>query len=283
MFRFLIFFFSATLYSYEISLQTIPQKAKVGEQFTIELKTDLPAEAKLPFLMHLRFLSASRPLPGPFALEKVSMEKDRVILQARIISPGEHTIELGRFVWRGLNLLLPQISIHVEPLNLPVLSYADLIPPFPNKIVRVSSANIGLQSTLISQNIQKGLLKLRFQHFLYAFTSLSIVALVFSPLLVQLYYERKERKPRVKHVEISLEERLKRLHRMREKLPWTEMLRLLNQIDHQTLTAHELRDRFASQGKQELSHVANLIEQYAYRQGTYEQKFQDALSSLKIK
>ena len=251
-----------------------------GEPWTATMSVDLPPAAYSSLQDYLTTLIYSRPLPWPYYLEKASVANGTVTVQGRILRPGTFQLPLGLFFWRSRPYVLPSLTYTSDPIKVPLLSACDLLLPFPNAALSITSENKKLQSALFQQNQEIGSFILFWQERLRHVFAILALVLVCLPIAVPLFRWWGARKPAPLSIPApTIGETLQKvlaLHRGGQT-PWPQLVLILNKAASTTsLTTFELEQRFASEGRDAFAKAAAAIEECAYRSDN-EQYFNQAI------
>jgi hypothetical protein len=240
----------------------------VGTLVTIERAIDVPPEAYPALEAHMSTLIASRPLPWPCAVEQARVANGTLVMQVRIIRPGTVDIPLGVLWWGGTSYTLPTLSYTAATPQIPHLSLADLLWPFPEAMMELAPAVVQQQKAVIQEHQKHAIDRLFWQSSLRHGLLIVCILVVCAPLIWTIWrYTR--RVPPTVVIPVTPQAVLQEAKTLRERgeEPWSQLIHALNIVasdEMASLTSFELHGRFEVSGNRPLAQASAFIEQHGY-------------------
>jgi hypothetical protein len=265
----------ASSYCLEEPLQK-PISVTAGEELELSAPLHIPDKFRASFKLYMESLKVASPLPFPFTLEKYLLTNDSITISGRCLVGGMYEIPLGIFCYENDFLVLPSWRVTVNEIPPFVLRPKDLLFPYPEKMLLVSSYNTHLQSSLDEEMLMAFSSRLSCENFLWHTFLVSFFLLITAyPILKIFFMFSAHRKAGQSSRILSPKERFFALQRAYNlgDISWTKLVHFLNEIISPTesKTSYELEVACRDLNEKDLEKACEIIEEKGYIPGTEEE------------
>ena len=248
--------------------------AAAGDLFELSSPLSLPDGAKTAFTLYMDTIKAASPLPYPFIVKDYWYKDGVLRVSTLCMAEGEYELLLGGFYFENRMIMLPSWTVSVRAIPTINVSSSDLLYPYPEKLLHVSSQN-RKQSMYI---MQLGLQKVEKFFAIKSLCSTLFTALfIFSLILPSVYFGGKiflkKNTTSMPNI-VSFEEQYKKFLRAQAEgaVSWENIMEFLHAYmakktgnTEAGLTSYELAAAFSTKDEPLLASMSKAIEEQAYK------------------